>query len=81
MAPHLRSNPRPSCWTLTRLIRVWALFILAVVSLASQSTAAQSDADGSGAVDLGLTPYLCRVLDEAEAEGAAAVLLQIDIPG
>jgi hypothetical protein len=65
MAPHLRSNPRPSCWTLTRLIRVWALIILAVVSLASQSTAAQSDADGSGAVyvvpitgtiDLGLTP-------------------------
>jgi membrane-bound serine protease (ClpP class) len=92
MAIHFRNNPHPPCWILTRPIRVWAIIILAVVSLASHSTSAQSDSvvSGSGAVyvvpitgtiDLGLAPYLSRVLDEADAEGAAAVLLQIDTHG
>jgi len=35
----------------------------------------------TGTIDLGLAPYLRRVLDEAEAAGAAAVLLEIDTPG
>ena len=50
--------------------------------------AAQSQAGGavyvvpiSGTIDLGLAPYLSRVLDEAAAADAAAVLLQIDTPG
>ena len=56
----------------------------------SVSARSQPGATGSGAVyvvpitgtiDLGLAPYLSRVLDEAEAAGAAAVLLQIDTPG
>ncbi|MDQ3694567.1 MAG: ATP-dependent Clp protease proteolytic subunit [Chloroflexota bacterium] len=34
-----------------------------------------------GAIDLGLAPFLSRVLAEAEADGAAAVLLEIDTPG
>ena len=32
-------------------------------------------------VDLGLAPYLARVLDEARAEGAGAVLVEINTPG
>lgn len=35
----------------------------------------------TGTIDLGLAPYLSRVLAEAEGNGAAAVLLQIDTPG
>jgi membrane-bound serine protease (ClpP class) len=32
-------------------------------------------------IDLGLAPYLARVLDEAEAHGAQAVILEINTPG
>ena len=35
----------------------------------------------TGTIDLGLAPFLSRVLDEADANGAAAVLLEIDTPG
>lgn len=35
----------------------------------------------TGTIDLGLAPYVERVLDEAAEEGAAAVLLEIDTPG
>ncbi len=35
----------------------------------------------TGTIDLGLAPFLSRVLDEAEADGAAAVVLEIDTPG
>lgn len=34
-----------------------------------------------GTIDLGLAPYLARVLDAAEAQGAAAVVLEINTPG
>jgi membrane-bound serine protease (ClpP class) len=92
MATHFRRDPRPPCWTLAGAIRVWALIIVVVGSLASHVTSAQTEpgSSGSGAVyvvpitgtiDLGLAPYLNRVLAQAEAEGAAAVLLQIDTPG
>jgi membrane-bound serine protease (ClpP class) len=92
MAAFFHSNPRPPRWTLVRSIRVWALIVLAIGALASHGASAQSgrDAAGSGAVyvvpitgtiDLGLAPYLRRVLKEAEQEGAAGVLLQIDTPG
>ncbi|CAA9543078.1 MAG: Putative membrane-bound ClpP-class protease associated with aq_911 [uncultured Thermomicrobiales bacterium] len=37
--------------------------------------------DISGEIDLGLAPYLSRVLDEAAEAGAAAVVLVIDTPG
>ncbi|HEX2035863.1 MAG TPA: hypothetical protein VHS99_16920, partial [Chloroflexota bacterium] len=32
-------------------------------------------------IDLGLPPYLARILDQARREGAAAVILEIDTPG
>jgi len=35
----------------------------------------------TGVIDLGLAPFLGRALDEATAQGAAAVLLEIDTPG
>jgi membrane-bound serine protease (ClpP class) len=37
--------------------------------------------DISGTIDLGLAPYLARVLDQAEEAGAVAVLVEIDTPG
>jgi membrane-bound serine protease (ClpP class) len=66
------------------------LVLVAIVAFVSHSALAQTNSAHSGAVyvvpitgtiDLGLAPYLSRVLDQAEAEGAAAVLLQIDTPG
>jgi membrane-bound serine protease (ClpP class) len=35
----------------------------------------------TGAIDLGLAPYLKRVIDEATEAGAPAVILEIDTPG
>ena len=35
----------------------------------------------SGEIDLGLPPFLTRVLRDAQADGAAAVILDIDTPG
>jgi membrane-bound serine protease (ClpP class) len=92
MTTHPRRDPRSLRWAPARSIRVWALIIVAVASLASHATSGQTEpgASGSGAVyvvpitgtiDLGLAPYLSRVLEQAAAEGAAAVLLQIDTPG
>ncbi|MBA2597865.1 MAG: nodulation protein NfeD [Chloroflexia bacterium] len=74
----------------TRSVRPYALLLVAIFAFVSHSASAQTSSAGSGAVyvvpitdtiDLGLAPYLSRVLDEAEAAGAAAVLLQIDTPG
>src|SRR5829696_900033 len=91
MATLLHTNPRPPRWTSVRPIRVWALILLAIGTFASHAASAQSGTDAgggavyvvpiSGTIDLGLAPYLSRVLNEAEENGAAAVLLQIDTPG
>jgi membrane-bound serine protease (ClpP class) len=59
---------------------------LALVHIAPAQTPATDGGDVyvvpiSGTIDLGLAPYLSRVLTEAEANGAAAVLLDIDTPG
>jgi membrane-bound serine protease (ClpP class) len=73
-----------------RSVRLYALLLVAIFAFVAHSTSAQTTSAGSGAVyvvpitgtiDLGLAPYLSRVLAEAEAAGAAAVLLQIDTPG
>jgi membrane-bound serine protease (ClpP class) len=37
--------------------------------------------DVSGEIDLGLAPYLERIVEEATDAGAAAILLEIDTPG
>ena len=72
--------------------RLWALALLALVWLAAPSALEQparaASGDGpvyvvpiTGPIDLGLAPYLSRVLDQAAAADAAAVLLEIDTPG
>jgi membrane-bound serine protease (ClpP class) len=70
------------------------LAFLAALWFASFSALAlaQSEPDAAGAatvyvvpitgtIDLGLAPYLSRVLGEAAEDGAAAVVLRIDTPG
>ena len=37
--------------------------------------------DVSGTIDLGLAPYVERVVDTAEDNGAAAIIIDIDTPG
>src|SRR5688500_10369507 len=55
----------------------------------SAASQAQSNADGgpvylmrvSGTIDLGLAPYVDRVVKTAEGAGAAAIIIEIDTPG
>ena len=78
----------PTPWG--RPVRLVLATILVVVGLSMTmlgSVFAQ-DEDGrvyivaiSGEIDLGLAPYLDRVLRDAEEGGAAAVLIEIDTPG
>jgi membrane-bound serine protease (ClpP class) len=67
-------------------VLVWACCVIASL-LTSERASAQ---DGEGAVyvieisrtiDLGLAPYLERVLDDAKDAGAAAVIIEINTPG
>ena len=62
-----------------------AFGLLAVVclsgSLAAQKSAVVYVAPIEGIIDLGLAPLVQRVLDEATREGAAAVVLEINIFG
>ena len=73
---------------------VWQVLLAASVTLVvlgqPAGSAAQGDAAGSdrvyiidisGTIDLGLAPYLERVLDDAVADDAAAVVVRIDTPG
>lgn len=73
-----------------RAVRLSALLLVLVLTFVSGSVLAQSPPAAGGAVyvvpisgtiDLGLAPYLSRILAEAEANGAAAVVLDIDTPG
>lgn len=48
---------------------------------ARQSAAPVYVAPVQGSIDLGLAPYLARVFDEAQQNGAQAVLLDINTPG
>jgi len=68
------------------LLAVWFAALLATL-IPSTLTTAQSTGGAvyviliSDTIDLGLAPYLSRVLDEAEEANAAAVILDIDTPG
>jgi membrane-bound serine protease (ClpP class) len=85
--PHHECHPfRAGRWA----VRLYALLLVVILAALSRSALAQSPPTAGGAVyvvpitgsiDLGLAPYLSRVLAEAEADGAAAVMLQIDTPG
>lgn len=68
------------------LVLIWLCCLVA--SLLWTDRAAAQDGDGavyvieiSKTIDLGLAPYLERVLDEAKDAGAAAVIIEINTPG
>lgn len=70
-------------------VRALALTCLLVGSLLATISTGQAQSDDgpvyvlpiSGVIDLGLAPFLDRVLDEAAAADAAAVIIDIDTPG
>jgi membrane-bound serine protease (ClpP class) len=68
-----------------RTVALSALLVGLALSLAGPGRAADAGGvylvDISGEIDLGLAPFLDRVVREAEAAGAAAVVLDIDTPG
>jgi membrane-bound serine protease (ClpP class) len=64
------------------------LVLLGAHYLATPPARAQQDQDDTvfvvqirDVIDLGLAPYLARVLDQADQAGAQAVILEIDTPG
>jgi membrane-bound serine protease (ClpP class) len=73
-----------------RPLRVWlglALLLVGIGQLLPGSAQAQTSAGQvyvariDGTIDLGLAPYLQRVIDEAEAAGAPLLILEINTPG
>lgn len=68
------------------LMLVWVCCVIASL-LTSERASAQEDEgavyviDISRTIDLGLAPYLERVLDDASDAGAAAVIIEINTPG
>jgi membrane-bound serine protease (ClpP class) len=69
------------------LVPAWIL-ILALSLVAVDLDVLAQDREGAvlvvpitGTIDLGLAPYLDRVIEEAADDGAVAVLLEIDTPG
>lgn len=72
------------------LLRALVLLIVPLAVLGSpRSSGAQADAgDGpvyvmriTGTIDLGLAPYVDRVVAAAEDDGAVAIIIEIDTPG
>jgi membrane-bound serine protease (ClpP class) len=89
-APAETSVPRPTVAARAAL-RLLPLLLLLVPLLSMVAPAAAQSATGgtdavlvvpiTGTIDLGLAPYLDRVLRTAAEEDAAAVVLRIDTPG
>lgn len=68
------------------LLALLAWLVLTTLPLIVTPAAAQTSGSVlvvpiTGTIDLGLAPYLSRILDRAADENAAAVLLDIDTPG
>jgi membrane-bound serine protease (ClpP class) len=66
---------------LALLVAGLGTILLAVGNSHAQDASAVVVAPIQGEIDLGIAPFLDRVLSDAEADGAAAVLLEIDTPG
>jgi membrane-bound serine protease (ClpP class) len=80
------ASTAPGSLPVRRLLALLAASLGAVLLAVGESRAQDAGAvvvvaPIQGEIDLGLAPFLARVLDEAEADGAAAVLLEIDTPG
>ncbi|MBI4420050.1 MAG: nodulation protein NfeD, partial [Gemmatimonadetes bacterium] len=67
--------PRRFTWT------PLAILTLALPSAAPAQRARVYRVPVTGVIELGLAPYVARVLREAEAAGAKAVVLELDTPG
>lgn len=91
-APHCRNGlltarfAHVSPWRTALLLHALAALLWIVLPASAQTDGANASprvyiAPISGPIDLGLAPYLSRVLEEAEAAGADAVLVPIDTPG
>jgi membrane-bound serine protease (ClpP class) len=63
------------------IVAVGLLGLLSAPSLSAQSKAIVYVAPIEGMIDLGLAPFVRRVLDEADKAGAAAVILKINTFG
>lgn len=79
-----RARTRPGGWRglvglLLVLLGTFALSTAPVAAARAENTVHLVRI--SGTIDSGLAPYLSRALEEAEREGARAVILEIDTPG
>jgi len=76
---------RPGFRALVLLVALWfsvpSLLVLAQPEPDAGGAGAVYVVPITGTIDLGLAPYLSRVLTEAADDGASAVLLRIDTPG
>ena len=82
------SAPRPHRTASAVLLPLLLAVLVLLPLVLDLRTARGQDADGvvyvasiTGTIDLGLAPYLERVIDEAEDAGAAALILDINTPG
>jgi membrane-bound serine protease (ClpP class) len=80
------ASPEPGTWTLARRLMLFALLITLGSSWSWSSRAGAIRpvvyvVPITGIVDLGLAPFVGRVLAEATSAGAAAVILEIDTFG
>jgi membrane-bound serine protease (ClpP class) len=66
---------------ITSIVAVGLLCLLSASLLSAQSKAIVYVAPIEGMIDLGLAPFVRRVLDEADKAGAAAVILRINTFG
>src|SRR5918993_3758141 len=66
---------------MTTIIAVGLLCLLSAAHLSAQGKPIVYVAPIEGMIDLGLAPFVRRVLDEADKAGAAAVILKINTFG
>ncbi len=75
-------------WSRVVLGSLVMLVVPLAMLMSARSTAAQDAVDGpvfvmriTGTIDLGLAPYVDRVVAAAEDDGAVALIIEIDTPG
>src|SRR5688500_205419 len=74
-------GPRGSRWLTTTIVTLSLLYLLSPTGGPAQSKAVVYVAPIEGIIDLGLAPFVRRVVEEAEKSGAAAVILKINTFG
>jgi membrane-bound serine protease (ClpP class) len=74
-------GPRGSRWLTTTIVTLSLLYLLSPTGGPAQSKTVVYVAPIEGIIDLGLAPFVRRVVEEAEKSGAAAVILKINTFG